>query len=66
MNKFEYFIDKHSLGSMSKTGLEALACGLKVVRWDGKVLNKLPKEHEPKNVLQRLAKIYMEALQEKD
>ncbi|HZW85270.1 MAG TPA: hypothetical protein VFE91_05150 [Nitrososphaerales archaeon] len=55
LNKFEYYIDiKRSQGVSNEivkatgmTCLEALACGCKVIRWDGKVLQGLPEENRP-------------------
>lgn len=65
--KYEYYIDvKRSNGKrlevLSKTGLEALACGLKVIRWDGEIVEGLPEKHMPKNIVKKLYKIYMEIL----
>ena len=59
---FEYLIDRTSVKSLSKTALEALACGLKVVAWDGNTVHELPQEHKPENVAKRLKDI-MESLQ---
>ena len=50
LNRYEYCIDRTSPGSLSKTVLEALACGLKAIRWDGRVVSGLPKEHRPERV----------------
>ncbi len=61
LNRFEYFIDHNWVEALSKTALEALACGLKVVRWDGRVLEGLPVEHKPEVVVRRLARLYAEA-----
>ena len=41
MQDFEYFIDRHNIPSLSKTALEALAMGLKVINWEGKILEKI-------------------------
>ena len=40
--RFEYFIDRRVALSLSRTALGALACGVKVVRWDSKVVVGLP------------------------
>jgi len=64
LNRFEYLIDKHTIPSLSKTGLEALACGLKVVRWDGKIVKGLPEEHKAENVVRNLVKLYKEVYKE--
>lgn len=58
LNKFEYYIDRNYIPSLSKTALEALACGLKVIRWDEKIISGLPEEHKPENVISRLCEIY--------
>jgi len=70
LNKYEYFIDiphgsqEHGrlLQVLSKTGLEALACGLKVVRWDGRVVERLPPEHRPESVVYKLKEIIEEKM----
>jgi hypothetical protein len=54
----EYYIDQTEIPSLSKTALEALACGLKVIRWDGKLVEKLPTEHKPENVAKKVWEIY--------
>ncbi len=61
LNHFEYFIDHAWVPALSKNALEALACGLKVVRWDGKVLEGLPPSHKPEAVVKRLVQIYYKA-----
>lgn len=63
LNKFEYFIDRKKILSLSKTALEALACGLKVIRWDDKVVDSLPEEHRQENVVKHLKEIYMQVVQ---
>jgi len=62
LSSFEIFIDQQSIPSLSKTALEALAVGLKVVRWDGKIVSGLPTEHDPKNVAKRWLNIYYHVL----
>jgi hypothetical protein len=44
--------------SLSKTALGALACGLKVVRWNEEVVEGLPEEYKPENVIRRLIEVY--------
>jgi glycosyltransferase involved in cell wall biosynthesis len=62
--QFEYYIDvkcdlqNKVIPALSKTGLEALACGLKVVRWDGKVVSQLPTENTPIEVVSKLMLFY--------
>ena len=58
LNKYEYYIDRTSPESLSKTALEALACGLKVIRWDGRVVFGLPLEHRPERVVGMVWRIY--------
>lgn len=50
LNRYEYCIDRTSPESLSKTALEALACGLKVIRWDCRVVSGLLGEHRPERV----------------
>ncbi|RLE74742.1 MAG: hypothetical protein DRJ56_06900 [Thermoprotei archaeon] len=58
LSAYEYFIDRYTIPSLSKTALEALACECKVLRWDGRVALELPRQHEPRRVAQR----YLELL----
>lgn len=58
LNRYEYFIDRKHIPSLSKTALEALACGVKVVRWDEKIVSELPIEHSPKYVVFKLKELY--------
>ena len=44
--------------SNSKTCLEALACGLKVVNYNGDILTEFPKEHLPENSAKLCLKYY--------
>jgi len=46
-------------GSGSMTGLEALACGLKVINSDGEIREGLPSQHWAENVVKILHPIYM-------
>ena len=61
-NRYEYYIDRTEIPSLSKTALEALACGLKVIRWDGELVEKLPTEHKPENIAKKIWKIYQEVM----
>lgn len=63
LNRYSHYIDRTEIPSLSKTGLEALACGLKVIRWDGKMIEKLPEEHYPDVVVRKLFSIYQSLLQ---
>ncbi|MEM2570083.1 MAG: hypothetical protein QXT67_09145 [Candidatus Bathyarchaeia archaeon] len=62
LNEYEYYVDQTEIPSLSKTALEALACGLKVIRWDGEIIEGLPEEHKPENVAQKIWEIYREML----
>jgi len=66
LSRFEYFIDvKRSpnvspelIRATSKTALEALATGTKVITWDGRVLEELPEENRPENVAKAYYLLY--------
>jgi len=55
---FECFIDRIRIGSLSKTALEALSTGLKVIDWKNDLIEELPYEHEPNNVAKLTVYIY--------
>jgi hypothetical protein len=57
---FEFFIDRVAIKSLSKTALEMLALGGKVVDWKGDVLEGLPDCHKPMNAAKLTIKIYEE------
>lgn len=72
--QFRWYIDTkrkdgmllcRSGGSGSKTGLEALACGLKVINSDGEIREGLPSQHRAENAVRELHSIYM-SLHHKD
>lgn len=65
LNQYKTLIDiKISNGvltkAMSKTSLEALACGLDVYNYELKIIKKLPDEHKPENVVKKLISHYKE------
>ncbi len=67
LSRYEYYIDVRRsegviLKNLSKTSLEALACGCKVVRYDGMIMNGLPEEHKPENVVNKLWSVYTNLL----
>lgn len=67
LSKYEYYIDvKRSKGkileALSKTGLESLACGLKVIKWNGEIVNGFPEKNHPERVVEKLYSIYLEVL----
>jgi hypothetical protein len=52
------FVNRKLLKNLSKTALEALACGLKVLNYNLEYVNNLPSEHCPTNVVTKLSSIY--------
>jgi hypothetical protein len=52
------FVNRKLLRNLSKTALEALACGLRVLNYNLEYVNSLPAEHCPENVATRLSFIY--------
>lgn len=60
LNQFEVFFDQSSIPSLSKTALEALACGCKVMSWKGFVRNveEMLGNHSLEAVAEKLLKIY--------
>jgi hypothetical protein len=52
------YVDGKILEALSKTGLEALACGLDVLDYKLNCRHGLPEEHNPMNVTSRLETIY--------
>lgn len=64
LNQFEVFFDRFTIPSLSKTALEALACGCKVISWKGLVANseEILKNHNMELVTEKLLKIYQETL----
>lgn len=54
------YVNETVLQALSKTGLEALACGLKVLNYRLEYRQGLPVEHDPKKVVSILSKIYSE------
>lgn len=65
LNQYSGYIDikimnNKILQAMSKTGLESIACGLKVMRYDGKIITELPNEFNPKYVVKLMDKYYSE------
>ena len=73
MRKFDYYIDikkdfkgrilpTHGPPVLSKTGLEALSLGLRVIAKDEKIRKVLPECHRVKNVVDFLYEIYQECL----
>lgn len=48
--------------TMSKTALEALACGLKVITYQGEMIESLPERYNLHNVIEEVYRIYREVL----
>jgi hypothetical protein len=75
LSRYEYYIDcrfstagttyGEALPILSKTAFEALACGCKVIRWDGQVVEGLPEAHRPENVVKGLLMMYRKVLDPK-
>lgn len=63
--RYEYYIDVKVnqsgilLEALSKTAFEALACGLKVITWDGTVVDGLPPDNSPENAAKRVFEMYL-------
>ncbi len=62
LSPFEYYIDRYIIKSLSKTALEALSLGLKVVRYDGEIICGLDPIHDPTNVAKMTLDIYNKVL----
>jgi hypothetical protein len=58
LSQFEYLIDRFNIPSLSKTALEALAVGSKVLGYDGQIHKSLAKNHIPLSVAYLSLKIY--------
>jgi hypothetical protein len=52
------FVNQKLLKNLSKTALEALACGLRVLNYNLEYVEGLPSEHCPTNVIKTLSFIY--------
>ena len=58
---FSTFIDQSTFAALSLMALEAMACGLDVIKWDGsKARSSLLARHDLKNVTKELIGIYEE------
>ena len=58
LSTFECYIDRIRISSLSKTALESLSMGLKVINWKGDLVEGLPSEHDPFNVAKLTLSIY--------
>jgi hypothetical protein len=59
LSKFDYMIDQSTIPSLSKTALEALAAGCKVLGYDGKIHEGLQNNHVPLNAAYASLLIYV-------
>ena len=69
LSQYEYYVDVKRqspstpiLSSLSRTALEALACGTKVVTWTGDVVANLQRQHKPDNAVETLWQVYRNVL----
>ena len=63
LKKYDIYVDirivnDKILENLSKTALESLACGLKVLNYKLEYIDKLPEMHNPVNVVNQLENIY--------
>jgi len=59
LNSFECFIDQLTIPSLSKTALESLACGCKVVDWQRRFAKpEVLEQHKLQNVIANLLRFY--------
>lgn len=67
LSKYRIYLDiritpwKQTLEELSTTALQALSCGCNVYH-NGKTISKLPHQHEPNSVIEKLHKYYCELL----
>jgi len=67
LKKYKIYVDirivnDKILENLSKTALESLACGLKVLNYKLEYIDKLPQMHNPVNVVDQLENIYNKIL----
>jgi hypothetical protein len=68
LSRYAYYVDMrkppgHMIArSVGKAALEALACGLKVIDWEGKVIEGFPPAHDAKSVAARWNAVYADLL----
>ncbi len=67
LNQYEKYIDYKvtnfglELKALSRTALEALACGCDVYH-DGKIIESLPQEHMPEVVMKKLYSLFLNVI----
>ena len=67
LRKFQVYVDVRYINykvleNLSKTALESLSCGLKVLDYNLKYRQGLPREHDPYNVINRLETVYKQIM----
>jgi len=62
LSKYNLLIDRYKISSLSKTALEFLSMGGKVLNWRGEIIENLPKENMPYNVASNTVLIYRKIL----
>jgi len=67
LSEYEYYIDVRRregriIRNISKTALEALACGCKVIKYNGEILKELPLENIPEKVVERIWLVYKDLI----
>ena len=70
VGSYKWYIDvrrspvtREIIPALSKIAMEALACGTKVLKWDGNVLGSLPSENRPENMVQSYQELYNQVLE---
>jgi len=62
LSKYQFFIDREVIPSLSKTALESLAMGLTVFDWRNRLVEGLPEQHYPIRVAKKWIEIYRKQL----
>ena len=69
VGSYQWYIDvrrspvtKEIIPALSKIAMEALTCGTRVLKWDGKVLDSLPPENRPEIMVQSYQELYRQVL----
>ena len=63
LNQYEMYVDiryvnELLLEDLSTTSLQSLACGLKVITPQLKILDTFPNQHNPTQIVDKLVKLY--------
>lgn len=63
LNRFEFYVDQIAIPSLSKTALEALACGLRVIDWRREEAPRsILSGHDPDEIGGRLFQVYKQII----